>query len=231
MVRDFGETEDFLFAEVDVEEKDDFPKRFSMTDKDYPVLKLFRGGSTKDPITFDGEWTRKNILNWLRANSNVRFSLPSCLSSFDELAESFMASEPAERTKLLEEAKTKGAELEGKAKASADVYIKIMQMTLDRGNGFVASEEARVNNLLAGKLTSAKKEEFRARLNIIRSFVDPKELAVREAAENEKAEQEKTAKEKGDDKQAKKSPEKTQSKATQSEETPAKKVQEVKIQF
>ena len=250
-VSEFGETEDFLFAEVELEEKDDFPKRYTMTHKEYPVLKLFNGGSTDNPITFDGDWNKENLLRWLKANSNVRFSLPSCLSSFDELAESFMESEPAKRRMLLEKAKTKGAELEGKAKASADVYIKIMQLILDRGNGFVASEEARVKNLLGGKITSAKKEELRARLNIIRSFMDPKELEAREKAEKEKAEKEKAEKEKAEkekkekeiaekeraaqeaaEKGDQKEPEakKTETEASQAED-PSKKAQEIKVEL
>ena len=176
---EFAETEDFLFAEIQIREEDDFPKLYNMDYKDYPALKLFNG-TTDNPITYTGEWTKELILEWLKTNTNLRFTLPACLGKFDELAETFLNQKPEEKIKILQKAKNEASNLTGKAKISANIYIKIMQLVVERGNVFVTSEEARVKNLLTGKITEAKKKELQSRLNIIHSFYKPESTPAKE---------------------------------------------------
>lgn len=45
-----------------------------------------------------------------------------------------------------------------------------MQKVIDKGNGFIASENERVKKLLDGKISPEKKKELNSKLNILLSF-------------------------------------------------------------
>ncbi|XP_013772581.1 endoplasmic reticulum resident protein 29-like [Limulus polyphemus] len=173
---------DLLIAEVGIQdygdkENSDIGERFNVKKDDFPVLKLFVEKST-DPITYTGDFKADAIKAFIRQHSNVRLVLNKCLPQFDELAEKFVSTEKKEKQeKILKEAKDLAATLDKEEERKyGDVYVKMMQKIIERGNGFVASEAERVKNIKNGKITDAKKEEMQGRLNILESFKQKDEL-------------------------------------------------------
>lgn len=168
----YRHNDDILFAYVDANE-DDAPlvKKFNIDVKNLPALKLYKEFGRTD-VSFSGEWKTDNIIKWLVKNSDLTLTLPSCIRSLDEMARSFIRSEPSSRAKILEEAKREAAKFSSdkEENISAQVYLKLMRRIIERGSIFLASEETRVNNLISSKITETKKNELQVRLNIIQSF-------------------------------------------------------------
>ncbi len=183
VANDLKSTPDILLAEVGVrdygeKENQDLADKYGVKKDDFPVLKLFLNGKVDDPITYtDKDFKVDNIKNFLKQKSGIKILLESCLEEFDAIAEKFgsESTSKAELKKLLTEAKTKADGLEKDSeKKSANIYVKIMEKAIERGNIFFESEKERVKNILSGKVSDAKKKELQGRLNIIQSFIPPK---------------------------------------------------------
>ncbi|XP_067135242.1 endoplasmic reticulum resident protein 29 [Centruroides vittatus] len=174
-------TPELLVAEVGVKdygdrENSDLADHYGVSKENFPVVKLFVQG-TKEPYTFTGEFKSEELKAFIKKHSKVRLVLDKCLRQFDELAARFMKADEEERRTIVEEAREASLKLtEEGEKKSADVYIKMMQKVVERGDGFIASETERVKNIKEGKITSSKKEEMQGRLNILESFGPKDEL-------------------------------------------------------
>lgn len=53
-----------------------------------------------------------------------------------------------------------------------EVYVKMMQRMLDKGQAFIDDEIKRLNKLLTGKLSNEKKTDMGYRINILQAFRD-----------------------------------------------------------
>ncbi|GFY38666.1 endoplasmic reticulum resident protein 29 [Trichonephila inaurata madagascariensis] len=173
---------DLLISEVGIQdygeqENSDIAERFGVSKDDFPVIKLFVEGES-EPIAYSGDIKADDIKNFIKKHSNVRLVLNKCLPKLDELAEKFMAaSKYDERQAILSEANQIASGITSTEEIKyTDVYIKMMQKVLERGDGFIASEKERVKNIKDGKITAAKKEEMQGRLNILQSFIKKDEL-------------------------------------------------------
>ena len=101
----------------------------------------------------------------------IWIGLPSCVEEFDDLVKRFMKATDAERKAILDKATKQSLALDDeKTKKSADVYVKIMQKILVKGNEFVATEMTRVEKLSKGKLSENKKAQLKSQANILMSF-------------------------------------------------------------
>uniref|UniRef100_A0A182K6H5 Endoplasmic reticulum resident protein 29 n=1 Tax=Anopheles christyi TaxID=43041 RepID=A0A182K6H5_9DIPT len=178
-----GTTDELLFALVGIKdygEKDnaDLGKRFAIP-KEYPVIKLFHGDG-KPPIDFPPgeEVTGDSLRKFLKLNADLYIGLPGCVQRLDELAQSFLATEDAaERSALIEQverAEQEAQESDAAQKASYPMYLslmrKIAKASNQRGEEVVAEEMKRVEKLLAGKLSDAKRAELKLRINVMLSF-------------------------------------------------------------
>lgn len=172
--------------------------------KEAPIMKLFNG-SLDDPLTYEGDWTKKQIIEWLTETTGIRFTLQSCIASLDEIAEKYANSSPEERVKLLERAKEIANGIKGRKEESAQLYIKYMELINERGNSYISSEESRLKNLMGGKISKSNNQILKGKLNILKSFKrkknkskTPKEPQSQEpkqsetTEETEQKEQEKT---------------------------------------
>lgn len=177
---DLKATPDLLVADVGVrdygeKENEDIANRYSVKKDDFPQIRLFLNGDLENPIAFDGkDFKADDIKTFVKQKSGIKILLDSCLEEFDELAAKFTADKASkeEQQKVLETAKTKASALDKESdKKSANIYVKIMEKAVERGTVFYDSERQRVQNLLSGKLSDAKKKELQGRLNIIQSFV------------------------------------------------------------
>ena len=180
VAKELSSTNDLLISDVGVEEFGDkfnldLAQKFGIEGKDdLPRIFLFKKNSLDKPVTFSGDWNAGNIKSFIRSNSNLRLLLEGCVEQLDDLAEKFVAAKDKdsrenvmkEATKVIEELK------ESKDKTSGDIYIKLMQKVLERGDKFLLSELERVKNLLSGgKMNDAKKKNLQQRVNIIQSFL------------------------------------------------------------
>ncbi|XP_035894788.1 protein windbeutel [Anopheles stephensi] len=174
-------TDDLLFALVGIKDygekdNDDLGKRFNIA-KEYPVIKLFRNDRT-DPIDFppDEPVTSENLRLFLKRNTDVYIGLPGCVPKLDEMAQRFMASEDQSAQRLLiqqleqEERETEALDA---TKKSYPMYISLMRKIVSANQpprDVVSEERKRVEKLLAGKLSDAKRAELKLRTNVMRSF-------------------------------------------------------------
>jgi len=156
---------------------EDLAARFGVKKDNFPVYKLFKKGSTT-PVDYKGEVTANALTLFLKSEAGLYLSLPGCLQEFDRLAQSFMTS--SDRAAVKAQAETAAAGLTASAEQeSGKYYVLLMKKILEKGDGFVTLEMARVNKLIAGSaITEAKKGFFNRRLNILPSFKasDKKEL-------------------------------------------------------
>ncbi|KAI1293707.1 Endoplasmic reticulum resident protein 29 [Halotydeus destructor] len=182
VTKELAATGDLLIAEIGVQdygerENEEISNRYGLTKDDFPALLLFKS-SLLEPVKFtvsDADFKADKIKSFIRQNTGIRLLLEQCVESLDVIAEQFIATDcKVGREKLLEQAKSAAANLElDSEKKAADIYVKLMQKILERGNAFVESEQERVKNLLEGKVSDAKKSELKIRVNILQSFVSP----------------------------------------------------------
>jgi len=177
---DLRATPDLLVADVGVrdygeKENQDLADRYAITKDDFPAVRLFLNGDLDKPVLFeDKDFKADRIKAFVRSKAAIKLLLESCLEEFDALAAKFTKDKATkeQQKKVFESAKKKAEALTKEAdKKSANIYVKVMEKALERGVVFYESEKQRVANLLAGKLSDAKKKELQGRLNIIESFV------------------------------------------------------------
>jgi len=168
---------DLLIAEVNVKdygEKDnaELAEKYDIKAKDYPVLKLFRRGMP-EPLTFKGDFKQDDIIQWVKSGTGVYIGLPGCIEQFDKIAQEFIKiREKERRDELMIQAKlliAKGFDTP-KSTEMANIYLKLMEKILEKGDDFVKNEIARVENLRKTKISNEKKEHLQNRLNILQSF-------------------------------------------------------------
>ncbi|XP_022108445.1 endoplasmic reticulum resident protein 29-like [Acanthaster planci] len=167
---------DLIIAEVGISDysdngNKDLAERFSVTKEDRPAYKLFLQGEEK-PIDYEGEVKSSSILEFVRERSGLWIGLEGCLQSFDKLAEEFVAAGgETERKRALEATRAEKEKLTSEEeRKSADVYIKVMEKILEKGEGFAMTETVRIKKLVTEKLTANKRKVFEAKLNILLSF-------------------------------------------------------------
>lgn len=175
VAKDVAGTSDLLVAEVGVQdfgekENSGLADKYGVSKSDFPALRLFKS-SPEDPVVFKQDWTANNIKDFIRRESGIRLVLDKCLAEYDELAERFMLSPAAERDDIVKQATaTAGALPTQDQKDIADTYIKLMVKVVERGDKFIASEKERLQNLMKGKISEAKKTQLQTRLNVLHSF-------------------------------------------------------------
>lgn len=170
---------DLLVAEVGVQdygdyENKDLADRYGVKKDDFPVVKLFLQNDLSNPKNFDqnDNFNAETLKAFIKQNSGLRLPLDACLEQFDVIAEEFVGTgNNQQRSALLEKAQKEAQSLSEEDKKKADVYIKLMQRVIERGDTFIKSERERVKNILAGKITDKKKAEMQGRLNVLLSFM------------------------------------------------------------
>lgn len=97
--------------------------------------------------------------------------MSSCLKEFDEYAADFVKGDKDKRQKVLQDAEASLQSLKDPQKRkSADIYIKVMNKIVEKGDEFVDKEWERVKKLQNGKITKEKKTDMQSRMNILQSF-------------------------------------------------------------
>lgn len=148
-------------------------EKYEVKTKDFPVLKLFRKGFP-EPMPYTGEWKADDIIQFVKSTTGVYIGLPGCIEKFDELAGEFIKiRDKTRREELLKQANEMikvGLETP-KSTDYANVYVKLMEKIMEKGDEFVSKEIQRVENLRKTRVSADKKEGLQKRLNILQSFV------------------------------------------------------------
>lgn len=139
-----------------------------------PRVYLFKQGDLVKPIVWkdDEKFDSFEVRAFIRANiPEVRVVLESCIPELDSLAEKFVADLKNEGKVIMKKAKDFVGKLVDDVRQNGEVYVKIMDKVIERGEMFLESERERVFNILKGaKISNAKKEQIQKRLNILASF-------------------------------------------------------------
>ncbi|CAG7723952.1 unnamed protein product [Allacma fusca] len=168
---------ELLIAEVNVKdygEKDnaDLAEKYGVKSKDFPVLKLFRKGMP-EPLAYTGEFKQDEITQFIKSSTGIYIGLPGCIEQFDKIAQEFIkGADKEKRGDLLKQAKAliaKGFD-SPKNTEYANIYLKLMEKILEKGDEFVQNEIARVESIKQTKVTNEKKDSLQKRLNILQSF-------------------------------------------------------------
>ena len=170
---------DLLVAEVGIKdygdmENMDLAERFGIKQEDFPVVKLFLDGNTEEPIDFaDETFDVITLRGFIKKNADVYIGLESCLEIFDRLTNKFINSKSIkEQEDIFKKAENERKKLIlENEKNSADVYIKLMQKVLQKGESFIVDETKRVTGLVKSpKVIDEQRKEMESRLNILQSF-------------------------------------------------------------
>jgi len=174
---------DLLIAEVGVKdfgtkENHDLAERYNLKADDYPAVMLFLQGK-KEPYRFvadkDEDFTSNNIKRFIKRKTSLYLGLPGCIEKLDKLAEEFKSNEK-DRKEILNKTKLYKDTLPDEHQAAAQVYIKMMEKILEKGNVFVQTEQTRLDGILKGKLSAEKKKSMEEKRNILQSFMFRDEL-------------------------------------------------------
>lgn len=171
-------SKDLLVAEVGIKdygefENADLAERYDVKKDDFPVVKLFMQ-DTENPIDFDAtDFTVDALRNFVRKNSEVYISYEDCLENFDRIVDKFMGTtDKKKRRGLVKDAKKEAGNVKSpEDKASAVIYVKVLEKMLEKGDEFVQQERERVQGLMAKqKLTEENKKNMQTKLNVLKSF-------------------------------------------------------------
>jgi len=177
--KDAAEHPDLFVGEVGIKDYGDqenmaLGQRFKLEKEDYPTVFLFVKNNQKGSIDehrFPGEpFTAQHIKDFIKSKSGVYLPLPGCIVELDQLTEDFVGSSTKQQEAKVRAAEEIAKQLDGNSIKNAKIYIKLMRKVSAEGSGFLAKETKRINKILAGKLTPAKKTEMEERLNILASF-------------------------------------------------------------
>ncbi|GAB6030196.1 hypothetical protein CHUAL_005872 [Chamberlinius hualienensis] len=162
-----------LNVKIDYGEKEnsDLAAKFGIKKEDFPALRLFTKEKPHEAIAFKSDnFKVDEIKKFLKSAAGIHIGLSSCLVEFDKLAAEFMRSDEERRDELLSEAEKLSQTLKDGKRKSADTYIIFMNKIVERGDGFVTAELERMQTIQKGKVTTEKKNEFQAKINILLSF-------------------------------------------------------------
>lgn len=124
-------------------------------------------------IILDEEFTADSYRRFVKQNTNLQIGLAGCIAEFDELAQRLISNlaKTEAAKKISEEAEKLLTTYAGKKEESvAKYYVTYINRTLEKGAIFVDAEKQRLKKILNGKITDAKKNDLKTRLNILESF-------------------------------------------------------------
>merc|ERR1712217_544400 len=129
--------------------------------EDFPAYFLFNAAN-KEGLKYAGAVQAEDLAVWLRRNQ-VKMPAIGTIEELDVLAKKFLKDKS---DAIIAEAQKIAAE-QYSTDAKAALYSKIMQKIKEKGEGYIATETARVAKILDGKVTPAKKVELGDKMKIL----------------------------------------------------------------
>merc|ERR1711976_21012 len=177
VAKDSTSQPDLLIAEVNVadygdKDNSDLSERYGLKKEDFPAYKLLVTGK-EDPIDFTGDLKKsEEIKKFIVQHSGLWLGLPACIEEFDKYIVDFVKANAEQKKSIFEQAQKSAEEIvsDENLKERANVYVKTFQKILEKGDGFVETELARVEKLSEGKVSEKKKAQLKDRASILTSF-------------------------------------------------------------
>lgn len=163
-----------IVAKVDADSEKELGSRFGISG--FPTLKFF-SKTNKDGEDYSGGRSEEAFINFLNEKCGTNRVVgggiderAGRIDAFDESAKKFMTS-PDEREALLADAtQTAEGESDPDYKKSGQYYAKVMKKIIEKGDGYVATEIARLDRMLEGHMTGDKRDNMFKRKNILDVF-------------------------------------------------------------
>mmetsp|Transcript_10051 Transcript_10051/g.26714 ORF Transcript_10051/g.26714 Transcript_10051/m.26714 type:complete len:293 (-) Transcript_10051:138-1016(-) len=152
---------DVQVAEYGDKQNDDLRLRFDLKREDFPVYILFKG--IDDRTTYSGKVTASDISSWLR-RKGLKVAAIGTIAELDDIVAKFMRGGLADAEI---EAAQELAETTFKDDAKAPLYVKIMKKIKEKGEGYLATETARLEKIMAGQVADHKRTELADKTRIL----------------------------------------------------------------
>ncbi|KXJ23781.1 protein disulfide-isomerase like 2-1 [Exaiptasia diaphana] len=164
-----------VIAKVDADGHRDLGERYGVSG--FPTIKFFPK-TNKDGEEYSGGRSEEDFINFMNEKCGTKRTPGGGLNdeagrieAFDEFAKNFMAQKD-KRESIYEEAK--GLVDKQEDQKMAKYYVKVMEKVTKVGDEFITKETSRMERLLGGQISSAKKDEFTKRTNILGQFAGAK---------------------------------------------------------
>ncbi|WWD02779.1 protein disulfide-isomerase domain [Kwoniella europaea PYCC6329] len=185
---------DCVVAQMDADAAPNKPVAAKYDVRSFPTIKFFPKGS-KEPIAYSTGRSEQQFIDFLNEHCGTHRSITGLLSetagkvlTLDTLASNFFTASLPERPDVLGKAREYLATLTGadkKTNISAEYYVKAMERVIEKGEGWLTKEQARIAGLLASpSLAPTKLDELKIKANILSSFAAQKASEAADAAED-----------------------------------------------
>jgi len=169
----FANEKNCVVAKVDADHEKELGTRFGISG--FPTIKFFPKNN-KAGEEYNGGRSEQDFIDFLNEKCGTNRvagggidDQAGLVADFDALAAKFVT-DPESRASTQEELEkaVEGAPEEDK-KAGA-YYIKVMKKITEKGDGYVATEIARLEKILSGQMTGDKRDQMFKRKNILNVF-------------------------------------------------------------
>lgn len=169
----FANEKNCVVAKVDADHEKELGTRFGISG--FPTIKFFPKNN-KEGEEYNGGRSEQDFIDFLNEKCGTNRiagggidDQAGLVADFDALAAKFVT-DPESRASTQEELEkaVEGASEEDK-KAGA-YYIKVMKKITEKGDGYVATEIARLEKILSGQMTGDKRDQMFKRKNILNVF-------------------------------------------------------------
>eukprot|EP00271_Cylindrocystis_brebissonii_P022992 TRINITY_DN916_c0_g1_i1.p1 TRINITY_DN916_c0_g1~~TRINITY_DN916_c0_g1_i1.p1 ORF type:complete len:384 (+),score=84.69 TRINITY_DN916_c0_g1_i1:189-1340(+) len=161
-----------VVAKVDADAHKDLGETYDVSG--FPTIKYFAGDDT-DGEAYEGGRSLSDFVDFINSKAGTSRHISGGLNNkagkikeLDTLAEAFLAASASERPDI---AKQIDEAMKTQTSKSAAQYAKIAANLLAKGEDYAEKEKARVERMLAGKVSPAKVDEFTIKVNVLNSFL------------------------------------------------------------
>ncbi|ORC87624.1 putative protein disulfide isomerase [Trypanosoma theileri] len=172
----FKDEPDLVIAKLNADDSDNAAVRYRYKVDGFPTLVFLPKGKKQEPMYYNEERDLESLVTYINENTGKdRLSSGELNKSFgvyldiSALLRDMISGKKSEeeKKKLFEQVKEKANELTGE---SAKQYHRINEKVLESGEEFVDKELARLQRILQGSVSAAKRDAMTIRANILRSI-------------------------------------------------------------
>jgi len=168
----FNNEKNCVIAKVDADQEKDLGSRFGISG--FPTIKFFPKNN-KEGEEYNGGRNEQDFINFLNekcgtnrvAGGGIDDSAGR-VDEFDALADTFMTDVAAREATIAD--LEKALESQPENQKSGQYYVKVMKKILDKGESYIQTEISRLEKILAGHMTSDKRDQMFKRKNVLNVF-------------------------------------------------------------
>ena len=169
-----GDQDVVLIAKVDATKHPALAQRFEVSG--YPTLKWFPAGSDRSAVPYSGGRDEAALMTFIKQQTGIKRNLDGSLEAdagrVGILDEIIKAANGHFNHALFTDLTNAQFQLSPAEAEFGSVYVKIASSLAEKGDGYIASEKARLDSLLTnGSLTVNKRNAFQIKKNVLNAFV------------------------------------------------------------